>query len=114
MRSGSRRATGHTGGRPVMAAVGLALMALGSLAPVAVASASTGGAATAGKATGGIVPGFAFSTDAITCPTATTCLAGASNSTTGGQVVVINGANGAPTTAGTDEDADPLDGIGCA
>jgi hypothetical protein len=59
------------------------------------------------------VPGVNFSSNAITCPTATICLAGGSNSS-GGVIVVINGSNGSATTAGTDASMLGVGGIACA
>jgi hypothetical protein len=60
------------------------------------------------------VPGVNFSSNAITCPTATTCLAGGSDSSSGAVIVVINGATGAATPAGTDASMNTVGGIACA
>lgn len=88
-----------------------ALAAAGSMAALILAGApalaSTQHASTS-------VPGVYFSSNAITCPTATTCLAGGSNSSTGAVIVVINGATGSATTAGTDASMNTVGGIACA
>jgi hypothetical protein len=59
------------------------------------------------------VSGIYFSSNAITCPTATTCLAGGSNSSSGAVIVVINGATGSATPAGTDASMNTVGGIAC-
>jgi hypothetical protein len=93
------------GFRAIGAAVVCASVA-GFAAPPGVSAASTA----SGTA---VVHGVQFPSNAITCPTATACLAGGGNSADDGVIVVINGSNGAATPAGTDAAMDPVSGLAC-